>query len=121
MCQSDIVVGTNFNTKDFESLSGDDKAFSDVHDMFFIHELFKDSEKFARNVLDPYKDAAEEENESKESNEFLDSFVNEDLAEGNESESDGEEVLTMSRVRFNSECILPSHLDSCSLNSLGQN
>lgn len=60
MCQSDIVVGTNFN-RDTESLSDDNKAFSDVHDMFFIHELFKDSEKFAQRVLN--KSSAQQEEE----------------------------------------------------------
>lgn len=54
--------------------------------------------------------------------EDFDSFDNKDEQEvfSNSTGSDDdeeEEVLTMSRVRFNSECILPSHLDSCSLNN----
>lgn len=44
-CQSDIVTGMNNYSNDYED---EREINSDIHEMFFVNELFQDDVKFER-------------------------------------------------------------------------
>lgn len=80
--QSDVVVGGNL-CLDIEKDNRD--ICSDIADLCFIDDLFKDDKKFLK---------------------FL---------QKNKNKDSDEEILQMKQVRFSSLVNLPSHYESCSI------
>ncbi|CDW79969.1 kinase superfamily protein isoform 1 [Stylonychia lemnae] len=123
-CQSDIVVGNNYE-KEFESVE-ENETFSDYHEMFFVNELFKDNKRFESLLFRIRKrrktmpdeiddlDLDDDDNNQRKQSLNLQDLKIDESDEDNDGNED-QDVLTMSRVRFNSVCVLPSQIDSCSL------